>query len=95
MDDGSFNIDKGVFAAAKATEEKFTAPDTEEKICKWYKKFDGHYSMTCTRETNNRANGDFKAYPFDNLGPQSSTKWEFTYCPYCGGKIEVVRMLEE
>ena len=63
--------------------------------CKWFKKFDGHYSMTCTNENGHRANGNFKPYPFDNMGVQPKTEWDFECCPYCGKKIEVVKMQVE
>jgi hypothetical protein len=63
--------------------------------CQWFKKFDGHYSISCAKETGQRANGNFKKYPFDNLGYQAQTKWEFKYCPYCGKEIDVVKMIDE
>ena len=75
-------------------------PDSEHPIlgltlkvtCEWRKTFDGHYSIDCVDKHGLRANGNFKAYPWDNLGNQPQTKWEFTYCPYCGKKIVVIKM---
>jgi hypothetical protein len=63
--------------------------------CQWFKKFDGHYSISCVKETGKRANFNFKKYPFDNFGYQARTKWEFKYCPYCGKEIEVVKIIDE
>ena len=64
-------------------------------VCKWYRKFDGHYSMTCTNENGQRANGNFKPYPFGSAAVKNSAKWDFTYCPYCGNIIEVVEMCDD
>ena len=47
------------------------------KDCRWVKAFDGHYNISCP--SGERANRDFKG-----------GTWDFTYCPYCSGKIEVV-----
>lgn len=60
--------------------------------CNWYKKFDGHYTLDCTDIHGNRANGNFKPYPFNNMGEQPKTKWDFKYCPYCGRIINIIRM---
>lgn len=60
--------------------------------CKWYKKFDGHYSIDCSDWNGKRANGNFKKYPYDNIGIQPETKWDFKYCPYCGNEIKIVKM---
>jgi hypothetical protein len=60
-----------------------------EKNCTWYKKFDGHYSISCANETNQRANGEFHPY-IHKKGHK--TRWQFIYCPYCGGKIIICKM---
>ena len=70
--------------AAIATREirhKKQIADLEaKKSCKWQKSFDGHFNIGCVNETHERANGQFKG---------DGTTWEFNYCPYCSGKIEV------
>lgn len=55
----------------------------KNRVCEWTRAFDGHFNISCTDETNKRANGNFKGT--DNI----YAKWEFYYCPYCGGKIEI------
>lgn len=64
----------------------------KKDVCEWYKKFDGHYSMTCTNVNGKRANGNFKKYPFLPEGMVDQAKWDFTFCPYCGKEIEVIHM---
>jgi hypothetical protein len=59
------------------------------EVCSWYRKFDGHYSISCVSEHGKRANGNFKPYPYDS---SMEAKWDFKYCPYCGNEIEVVEM---
>jgi hypothetical protein len=56
----------------------------EDKTCEWHRAFDGHFNISCVDETKERANGNFK--PSDGY----SSKWNFTYCPYCGGKIKAI-----
>ena len=60
------------------------------KTCRWYRKFDGHYSMDCTDENGKRANGNFHPYIHDKN--HQETKWHFKYCPYCGGEIAIEKM---
>jgi len=50
--------------------------------CKWTRVFDGHFNISC--EIGKRGNGNFK--PDKKL---TKTKWDFKYCPYCGGEIVV------
>lgn len=52
------------------------------KKCVWVRSFDNHFNISCVDETGERANGDFK-------GKTEGAKWEFKYCPYCGGEIEI------
>ena len=47
--------------------------------CKYYKKFDGHYTPQCVNDHGHRLNS--KAQP-DN----------FKFCPYCGKSIRVVEI---
>lgn len=65
----------------------------EDGICTWYKKFDGHYTLDCTNETGHRANCNFHKYIHNKNAPE--TKWNFVYCPYCGGKIIIHDMESE
>ena len=55
---------------------------TQKLICEWIKAFDGHYNISCVDETEKRANGNFKGI---------NAKWQFTYCPYCGRKIQIIK----
>ena len=50
--------------------------------CKWTRAFDGHFNISCP--SGKRANGDFHTDSTILI-----TKWEFTYCPYCGNVIEI------
>jgi hypothetical protein len=52
-------------------------------LCTWTKAFDGHFNLGCAGETGQRGNGRF-------IGKATTTTWHFTYCPYCGRKIELV-----
>jgi hypothetical protein len=54
------------------------------KYCRWYRKFDGHFTLDCTNETGQRANGNWKSDK-----KIKETKWNFKYCPYCGKEIKV------
>jgi hypothetical protein len=55
-----------------------------EAFCEWTRSFDDHFNISCVNETHERANGHFKPdKTFQN------TKWNFTFCPYCGKKIKV------
>jgi hypothetical protein len=56
----------------------------QPKTCNWVRSFDGHFNISCADETGERANGNFK--PDQKL---KGTKWNFKYCPYCGGVIEL------
>lgn len=56
------------------------------KKCIWVRAFDAHFNISCVRETGKRANGHFK--PDEDNNP---TKWDFTFCPYCGKEIEIVK----
>ena len=64
----------------------------KEKICTWYRKFDGHYTMSCTNENGKRAHGLFHRYIHDEKA--SETRWNFIYCPYCSGRIVIHKMDE-
>jgi hypothetical protein len=55
-----------------------------KQYCRWYRKFDGHFTLDCTNETGQRANGNWK--PDEQI---KETKWNFKYCPYCGKEIKV------
>lgn len=56
----------------------------EEKKCEWFRNFDSHFNIGCVEETGERANGNFK-------GKEDGAKWEFKYCPYCGGRIQMIK----
>ena len=51
------------------------------KKCKWIRAFDNHFNISC--DSGERANGNFK-------GKDIGAKWEFKFCPYCGGKIKEI-----
>jgi len=55
------------------------------KKCEWLRSFDGHFGISCVNETGQRASGKF--HPDDSM---KNTDWHFTFCPYCGGKIEII-----
>jgi len=57
------------------------------KTCKWLRAFDGHFNISCCEtHGNHRANGNFKKDE-----EVTDAKWDFTYCPYCSKKIEVIK----
>ena len=47
--------------------------------CIWTKAFDANFNISCANETGQRASSHFKGV---------YGKWQFTFCPYCGGKIK-------
>lgn len=53
--------------------------DIMETKCTWARAFDGNFNLSCNEGTHMRGSGHFKG----------TGKWEFNYCPYCGGKIEL------
>lgn len=55
------------------------------KKCKWVRAFDQHFNIGCANETGKRGHGFFKS------DYSVTAKWEFEFCPYCGGKIELVK----
>ena len=56
--------------------------------CTWVRAFDNNFNISCCSETGERANGNFK-------GKEIGAKWEFKYCPYCSGEIEVVKSADD
>jgi hypothetical protein len=56
----------------------------EKDTCEWFRSFDGHFNISCANETNHRANGEFHS---DRAIRE--TKWDFSFCPYCGRKIQI------
>ena len=48
------------------------------RTCEWFKCFDSHYNISCN--SGERAHRNFKG---------KDATWQFSHCPYCGGKIEV------
>lgn len=64
--------------------------DMGHKNCTWVRSFDGHFNISCVNETGERANGSFK-----KCGRYPETKWDFKYCPYCGGEIEIQTLEQE
>ncbi len=63
----------------------FEEDQPEEKVCKWQRAFDQNFNLGCVGKHGERGNGNFK-------GKQYGAKWEFEYCPYCGGKIELTEL---
>jgi len=61
---------------------------SSDNICNWGRSFDGHINMSCADESKQRANGNFK-------GKENGAKWEFIYCPYCGGLINMQEQVKE
>ena len=51
--------------------------------CTWVRQFDNNFNLSCANETHERGNGNFK-------GKDRGAKWEFIFCPYCGGKINEI-----
>ena len=68
--------------AIKDYKESNPLPAVENTICKWTRSFDNHFNISCVSKTGERANGNFK-------GKDIGAKWEFIFCPYCGGEIEL------
>jgi len=59
-----------------------------DSTCQWVRVFDQNFNISCVGETKQRASGQFK-------GKDLGAKWEFIYCPYCGGKIVEVNPISE
>ena len=66
------------------TEQQRVDRELKNRTCEWTRAFDQNFNISCVNETGERANGNFK-------GKDIGAKWEFIFCPYCGGKIEEVK----
>lgn len=64
---------------------KFHALKKDESACDWVRVFDLNFNIGCVGTTGKRGFGLFKP---DSIMPE--TKWDFTYCPYCGRKINLI-----
>ena len=54
-----------------------------DKPCDWIRAFDANFNIGCVNETGERAHATFKE-------KDKGARWEFIYCPYCGGKINLL-----
>ena len=60
------------------------------KICGWVRQFDGHFAIACFNKTGERANRSWK--PDRHI---KETRWNFKFCPYCGGEIYIKRYIKK